>query len=485
MKRVNGTGSVEVLPDGRARIRIQADGKRRQLGGLCATPAIAEAKLAGWIAANASGLLETPRGETLAHFGSGWLSSRELDGSQRREVVKTIRAERSVWTRHIAGSPLGPMQLGSIRPVDVAEWTRWMRRRHAVDAITTGSGSTRSVELRPTSKLLSRSMQTHALRILRQCFASALLLGRIEKNPAVGVSIATGSNRPRDLEDDWLRAEEIGQLLSSPGNTVRDRTAYAAALGLALRLDDLKAVELANVHLDDPSGPLVRVWVGKSEKFHSVPVLPWLEPWLRAHIATLPKRAKYLFPAEDGSRYGKDYKFNWHSKRAFRVLGRGADRKRTLVVTPSALERAGVARKIRYHDLRGTTATHLAIGTWGRVWSLQEIQTMLAHSDQRVTERYVRRATSALSAAAKATTGCPALPMAAVAPLSGIDYNHDSAPAAIRTRDLSLRKRRERATEARGWASSGQPVGNRWTMEEEMGAEVMAGADGFVVGGRW
>ena len=75
---------------------------------------------------------------------------------------------------------------------------------------------------------------------------------------------------------------------------------------------------------------------------------------------------------------------------------------------PSALERAGIARRIRFHDLRGTTATHLALGSWGRPWTLNEVQQFLSHSDQRVTERYVRRAQDALAQAAKATLGGPA-----------------------------------------------------------------------------
>lgn len=75
--------------------------------------------------------------------------------------------------------------------------------------------------------------------------------------------------------------------------------------------------------------------------------------------------------------------------------------------TRSALHRARVPRGIRFHDLRGTTATHLALGTWGRRASLHEIQAMLAHSDERVTERYVRRAIDMLAHASKATVGGP------------------------------------------------------------------------------
>ena len=72
--------------------------------------------------------------------------------------------------------------------------------------------------------------------------------------------------------------------------------------------------------------------------------------------------------------------------------------------------RAGVDHKIRFHDLRGTCATHLALGTWGRKWSLHKIQRMLAHADQRVTERYVRRAMDELATAAAETPGGPGCP---------------------------------------------------------------------------
>lgn len=78
MKRVNGTGSVEELPDGRARIRIVAEGKRRQLGGIYPSRGEAQADLDAWLAANASGHITTPRGETLAHYGAAWLTARAL-----------------------------------------------------------------------------------------------------------------------------------------------------------------------------------------------------------------------------------------------------------------------------------------------------------------------------------------------------------------------------------------------------------------------
>ena len=46
----------------------------------------------------------------------------------------------------------------------------------------------------------------------------------------------------------------------------------------------------------------------------------------------------------------------------------------------SVLKHAGIARKMRFHDLRGPTATHLALGTWwGRAWTLNEVQQFLAH----------------------------------------------------------------------------------------------------------
>lgn len=438
MKRANGEGSVEVLPDGRARIRV-VDGKnRRQVGPIWPTAQRAHEVLAAMNEAKRSGLIEPAATLTLATLGSDWLDVREMEGSRRRAVVKSIRMERSVWGRHVMGSELAAMPISAIDDAAVLAFSRWLRKRTCVVAAKGKAG----LRVEPTSRPLSASMQRTALRLVRQ------VLKAHGSNAADAVTVAPGAVS-RDLSEDWLRKEEIARLLECQALSLRNRTVYACAIGLGLRLDDIKAITLDRVELDTQvPGPAVRVLVGKSERWHRVPVMPWLVPWLRAHIATLPKRATYLFPAPDGKRYGVSYDFGWAVKKE-----RGRNDR------ASALATAGIARKIRFHDLRGTTATHLALGTWGRKWSLSEVQAMLAHSEAKVTERYVRRGADMLAEAAASTPGCPGLPM------TGSDGSANppvfsDAPAAIRTRDLSLRKAKRLVGKTRTYEPYGQPVGN-------------------------
>lgn len=406
-RRPNGSGSVEVLPDGRARIRIMVDGKRRQLGPIQPDEATARRLLAAWLAERSDGVIVAPTEITLGSYGSDWLDVRELDGSHRRERVRSIASERSVWTRQVLTSEIAGMPIVAIEPRDVRAWTRELRGRKALQAITYGRGEDRRTELRETDRPLSRAQQREALRLVRSVLAQAAEDGIIERNPAEGIEVARGSARPRDLSEDWLRWPEAEQLLSCAALPARDRRAYACAIGLALRADDLRAIEVEHVELDcEVPGPGVRVWISKSQKWHRVPVMPWLAPIIREQLESLVPGARYLFGSNGGrTRYAKGYDYGWAEHRE------GGE-----VRDESALVRAGIKRRIRFHDLRGTAATHLALGTWGRRWSLHEIQAMLAHSDQRVTERYVRRAIDMLAEAASATPGpaprCPALPMA-------------------------------------------------------------------------
>jgi integrase len=423
VKRPNASGSIEVLPDGRARIRAVIDGKRRQVGPVYANREKALAMLAAWNAERDNGVIESPTeaaAATLGAAGSAWIDVREVAGSRSRAVVKSVAAERSIWRQHVEPSALGKLAVGAIRTRDVEAFAVWLRGRKAVHAITTGPVGARKVKITRTARPISKSMQTHALRLVRAFLDDAVRREVIPRNPATGVRVALGGPSAKDLSDDWLRAGEIAALLGCEEIAIRDRTAYAAAIGLALRLNDLKSIELAHLHLDsEVPGPHVVVRIAKADgKLHRVPILPWLAPWLRAHVATLPEGSRYLFPNPDGERYAKFYDFGWAAK-----LASGRPR------VPSALERAGVARRIRFHDLRGTTATMLSLGAWGRTWSLHEIQSMLAHSDQRVTERYVRRALDSLSDAARATPGCPGLPWHGNAASTSTPRNLSTLPA--------------------------------------------------------
>lgn len=371
-------------------MRAMVAGKRKTLGTFD-TEEEAQAFLDAWNEDAASGVIVEPGNLTLKMLGEEFLTKRETHGSKHRDRVASIDSEWSAWRRHVLPSELAEKVVEAIRVADVEDFAIWLRRRKAVSTVRKGRDGTKT---RKTDRTISTQTQRHALRIVRQVLDEAVRRELISTNPAKLVVIRA---KPADIEEDWLRAEDIDTLLGCKRLPVRDRTAYACALGLSLRLDDIHGIRLEHLYLDaEVPGPHLRVWIAKSEKWHRVPILPWLMPWLRAHVAALPKKAVWLFPTAEGKRYSKSYDFGWAEK-----VETGRPRK------PGALEVAGIKRRVRFHDLRGTCATHLALGTWGRSWSLHEIQRMLAHSDQRVTERYVRRALDMLAAAAAATPSGP------------------------------------------------------------------------------
>ncbi len=468
MKRANGAGSVEVLADGRARIRAVVDGKRRQIGPIYPDRATALRMLAAWNAERAGGEIVVGAELTLAKLGADWLDRREINGSSRREQVRSIKGERSVWSRHVAPSAIAALPVVAITTANVKAFALELRRRKALHAITKGPAGSRRVEIVETSRPLSRAMQREALRLVRSVLADAIP-DVIDRNPADGVEVARGSVKPRDLSEDWLRWPEALALVGCEAIARRDRRAYACAIGLALRLNDLKSIEIEHIDLETQvPGPGIRVWIEKGQKWHRVPVMPWLAPLLREQLASLPAGARFLFPREDGDRYAKGYDFGWGDDRE-------RDEKGVVHREPSALERAGVRRRIRFHDLRGTCATHLALGTWGRTWSMHEIQSMLAHSDQRVTERYVRRAIDMLSEAAKATPGCPGLPLGATGTSDATARNDEAPGAGVEpaTNRLTALRRSEQSREVA--SDAGQPQGN---VAELAARAIVAAAEG-------
>ncbi len=417
-KRANGLGSVEVRADGRARIRSTIGKKRRQIGPMYPNEAAAYAVLNAWNAEVATSAIVEPSAVTLAMLGAELLDQREIGGSRHRDVVRSIKAERSVFGRHVKPSELGAMAIDAIRTLDVEAFVRWLRTRQAVATTRKGAG----VDLIPTKRTISTQLQRHALRIVRQVLDEAVRLELIAKNPAAMVRVARSSSTSEGW--DWLRQDEIAALLGSPALSDRDRTACALGIFAGLRLNEIKSLRVADVLIDaEVPGPQLVIRFGvdggptKSGRVRRVPILPPLAPFLRAHLATV--RGELLFARSDGDAYGKDYDFGWAEK-----LDRGKDLR-----TPGILERVGVERRVRFHDLRHSCGTHLAAGTWGRRWSAPEIKDFLGHSDLRVTERYIHTAGELLAAAARATPG-PALPH--VAPTDLANYRRTQKDSNLR-----------------------------------------------------
>jgi len=100
-----------------------------------------------------------------------------------------------------------------------------------------------------------------------------------------------------------------------------------------------------------------------------------------------------MFPTMTGCRvqYGKTPLFRQESEHKVNLFGR-------------YLVAAGIDRHVRWHDLRHTCASSLISGTWGRRWTLEEVQAYMGHESRQSTERYAHLAEGVVKRALETTS---------------------------------------------------------------------------------
>lgn len=186
--------------------------------------------------------------------------------------------------------------------------------------------------------------------------------------------------------------------------TSAQRSAIVVAVYTGLRAGELWGLQWRDVHLDGDRPRVVvrhsREQATKSGRIREVPLLAparaALERWRELAPGV---GAALVWPALDGACHRDGYDAGW----------------------ARVLEIAKISRRVRWHDLRHTCASHLVQGTWGRAWSLAEVRDVLGHSTIRQTERYAHLCPGGLHDAARATSG--ELPaghsLATVVPLRG------------------------------------------------------------------
>jgi integrase len=103
-----------------------------------------------------------------------------------------------------------------------------------------------------------------------------------------------------------------------------------------------------------------------------------------------------VFPSPQGGMYAKGHDWNWRGG-YYRVA------KGKLKQWNGVLERSGIKRRVRWHDLRHTCAANLVSGSWDRAWRLEEVRAFLGHSSITTTEIYAHLAPDALHATARQT----------------------------------------------------------------------------------
>ncbi len=372
-RRLNGSGSISPRR-GRYLARIRIRGVLRTLG-TYDSEAEAERVLSA-----AAEQLNSPNvahadGDTLCEVGRRLLDRRELEG------LRNVPTDRSRFKCYIEGSWLAEMPVKTITARDVRQWVDELAKKETID--------------RRKRRKVSRATRKHGVNLLRACFELAIAEGLIESNPATGLKV----RQDGDTGEKWayLRPEEQQAIATCEGILEADRLRILFSMYTALRQGEHWSLLLSDVRLDDPSGPHVIVRFGarslptKSNRVRRVPLIPQAIAVMRRWLARLPIYAPdnplgLAFPTPRGCRRDRGKLYGFHEQ----------------------LKKAGITRRVRWHDLRHTCASSLVAGWWGKPWRLEEVRDLLGHSSVDVTERYAHLASSVLQETANQTRGLAA-----------------------------------------------------------------------------
>lgn len=348
--RKRGSANVEEHPKGSGLFRVRA-----RIGGKLVTIAKKLPERVAIETADAYGELrdagELEHGVTLGQYGAGFLDRRAKLGSRSK------REEESRWRTLIEGDDFGKIAIASLQRPDVVVWRDRLLGR-----------------LKPESV-------NRALSLLRTALADALDRGLVTENVARDVKVPRrlGATDEEDLSGVLQPVEQLALLQAVPD---RHKALVAVALLTGLRWSELSWLRREDI---SPTEIIVRRSTGggptKSGKPRRVPLLGAASTALAVQLASLPTNCPWVFPGSHGAPR----------------KGRPLDWKKWV-------RAAGIERRVRWHDLRHTTATSLLAGWWsvdGTRWTLDEVCSMLGHSSINVTERYARKLDETLGRAAK------------------------------------------------------------------------------------
>jgi len=344
-----------------------------------------------WRKVNAALELTGKRGkvpDTLRVVGDRWFHEREQDG-----VVRGLGRERSVWRSHIETSKFIDYPVKAIRPKMIKDWLRKLQKTEARHAIVTAKGVEHSGLGRPISQQTIR----HARRILIGCLNWARDEGKLSTNPAAEIRVP---KRAETLERErivYLTAEEIDRLFALPLGEMK-RAVFAVAVYCGLRAGEIWGLRWQDIDLDG-FRPCIRVrrsYNGPTKTpaaVRDVPLLRVPREALRAWKVSggTVRGIGLVFPSRHGGCYKDGHTAGWTDK-PYRVNGQ-------LKTGLGIRTKAGIRDHVHFHDLRHTCASHLIMGTWGRVWSLPEVKAILGHTSITVTERYAHLSPDSIHAA--------------------------------------------------------------------------------------
>lgn len=346
--------------------RIQVGGKRRQRS-------FPSERLAWeWVdsareIADTSPTTKAPL--TLLDVGKAWFDDREKAGR-----VRHVRQERSVWRAHVE------TWQDAHRPL------RSLTRRHVNDFVSSLGSRAK----------IGRQTVKHVLRLVRQVVAHAHDTGVISADPIATLRVPRAAHVSASDAWTWLRPDEITAVLAAC-RTVEQRALVTVAIYTGLRKGELWQLRWGAVSLDGAAPELhVRGKLKSAHAERAVPLLPPAVEALRLLKAMKPKSKRaagevvqldpLVWPSSSGGVRRSDNDAGWAPKPERPKLKSGE--RAPFRVVAGIPGRAGIARRVRFHDLRHTCASHLVQGTWGPPMRLEDVRQWMGHSSISVTQRY-------------------------------------------------------------------------------------------------
>lgn len=177
------------------------------------------------------------------------------------------------------------------------------------------------------------------------------------KGLKISVADVPALKRPRDLPD-VFSVEEIASIFKAVNNR-KHLIALKLGYSCGLRIGELVRLKIRDVRFDTHS---IRIDSGKGNKDRLVMMDRALAPDLSAYVSTLPPSG-YLFPGQSEPHI------------SVRTAAKYLD---------YAANKAGIDRRVHFHMLRHSFATHLLESNV----PLRTIQTLLGHSSSKTTEIY-------------------------------------------------------------------------------------------------
>lgn len=357
MRRLKGSGTIETRPNGLFRARFG----RKDVGHFRTKE---EAALRLDACLSDLGEYTPTSAPTLEALAKRALDVREAEG------YRSIYDDRNRYKNYIATWDLISCAADQISKGDVRRWLQDLA------AMKRPAGKNKGNQ----KATLSEQTRRNALNLLRSIFSYGLDLGVVQTNPCQDVKVKR-QGTTRDTST-FLTAEEALKLIA---------VSQAPEVALAI-CTGLRSSELSSLHWTDVKTDFIIVRYGspgkspKNGKIRRVPLLPGVKDVLNSIPRFEPRAGDrdegLVFPTRDGRFRQKGYLVNQDKWTEW-------------------LKRAGLTRRVRFHDLRHTCATLLLNGAFGRSWSLEEVKEMLGHSSITVTERYAKAIGSRAETAVK------------------------------------------------------------------------------------